>query len=296
MSGSASDVKEAAARARLVERWPWCTCPPDPNQLQLFQAPAKVVELEWTWPVVETSWSSRVGFWRRRTPAVFGSRRGVGPLIVCPDTNVLITIYESLEALEEGFALVQPMPPPSGWSTAVEALRDLVALWWWRDVRFWVDAVVHLADARKPVRPERMRAREIAVRQLGRDFFERGGFESRFPTGVEPVDPVCVVHSDREQALIGAAEAVRWPSGGLDRRLAKAALDAGCHVLLTEDRDMLKSHASLWRTGMAVMTPGEFMVELRDSGELEPVRSPDDPAPDLSTLARFYSLRAPEAN
>lgn len=253
-----------------------------------------MVDLDWEWPLVETSGSGRIGFWRRRTSAVFGRRRGVGPLIVCPDTNILITTYESLGAMEEGFGMIPQLPPGDEWPTTIDALRDLLALWWWRDVRFWVDGAVHLGDSRKPVRPDRMRARQIAVRQFSRDFFERGSFDSRHPEGVPPADPVCHVHPDRDVAPSTPVSApIRWPRSELDRRVARAALDAGCQVLLTEDRDVLKSHPSLWSNGMAVMTPAQLMATLRDSGELEPIRSVNDPVPDLSTLARFYSLRAP---
>jgi hypothetical protein len=216
-------------------------------------------------------------------------------LVICPDTNALITIYENLDVVEDAIGLVTPLPPPDGWSETVDALRDLLALWWWRDVRFWVDPGLHLADARKPVRADRMRAREIAVRQFSRDFFERGSFDVVLRDGSAAPASGCPVHPDREIAPPRVATTLRWPKDELDRRLTKAALDAGCHVLLTEDRDILKSHDSLATAGMAVMRPAELMGALEGTGELEPVRSPHEPVPDLSALARFYSLRAPGA-
>ena len=290
VSKAGEDAESGAPRTG--DDWAWCTCPADPNQLTLLEQPASAVPLR-SWPLVETGWSACLGFWYQRTAAVFGGRCGVGPLVICPDTNVLIMIYENLDVVEDAIGLVAPLPPVDGWPGAVEALRDLLALWWWRDVRFWVDPGVHLADARRPVRADRMRAREIAVRQFSRDFFERGSFDVVLrDEGPVPVSG-CPLHPDRGIGPPRSPATPRWPRDELDRRLTKAAFGAGCHVLVTEDRDMLKSHDSLVTAGMSVMRPAELMVALESTGELEPVRSVHEPVPDLSALARFYSLRAP---
>src|ERR1700710_2651308 len=88
---------------------PWCALAPVPGQLELFDGtqfgdPRAAYELvdmglilvddgaDWT--AVATSACGRFGFCRERVPAVFGGRRGIGPLIVMPDTNILISIRE----------------------------------------------------------------------------------------------------------------------------------------------------------------------------------------------------------
>jgi hypothetical protein len=123
------------------------------------------------WPPIETSACGRPGFWRERTPAVFGHRAGIGPLIVAPDTNILISLRQEIDEVEGGAGLIIG-PQWSDRGRPVDSLRDLLQLWWWRDVRFWV-CPLHLRDARKPLSEERRAAREAAVRELERDFFER---------------------------------------------------------------------------------------------------------------------------
>lgn len=291
MSNGGGSMRDAGLS---VAEGSWCTCPVDPAQLALFETESVSVGLRWHWPLVETSYTARVGFWYRRTPAVFGHRRNVGPLIICPDTNVLISLYENLDVVEEAIGLIGGPLVADEWPRTADALRDLLGLWWWRDVRFWGDPSLHLSDARRAIRADRLRAREIALEQLAQDFFERGGFDCVLPDNVRPVDPVCAMHPE-QSAPIAPPPTIpaRWPKAGLDRRLLQGALDSGCHVFLSEDRDVLKSHASLRVRGMAVLSPRQLLTELDAVGEFEPVRSVYGPAPDLSALARFYSLRAP---
>lgn len=291
---AAIDSDHAASPA-ILERWPWCTCPPDPTQLALFDARKLAISLEWEWPLLETSWCGRFGFWRRRTPELFGDRRGVGPLVISPDTNILISLYENLGAAEEAIGLGAGPLAASEWPTTVDALRDLVGLWWWRDVRFWVDRERLLGDARTGIRADRLRAREIAIEQLSQDFFERGGLECHLSDDVRAEDPVCPVHPDASvRPWPVRTPAPRWPSRRLDRALLRAALQAGCHVFMTEDRGILRSHLTLRAYGIAVLRPSEVLESLDATRELEPVSSAYGPVPDISALARFYSLRAPE--
>jgi len=239
------------------------------------------------WPSIETSHCGRVGFWLERTPAVFGTRVGVGPLLVMPDTNILIGIREQLDEVE-GALIIHPL-----WSareTLVDALRDLVQLWWWRDLRFVVGPQ-HLEDSRKPLSPERMQAREDAVRELEQDFRERGGHQAVVHEEAltdEPCPVHCVPCAGLDQRL-EAATHWRWPRDDLDRALVEAAYDAGCHVFLTADKGVLKSHASLFSRGLAVLSPGQLLAALDDSGELDGTRGGNFLLPDLSTLSRLYA-------
>ena len=76
------------------------------------------------WPRVETSTCGRPGFWRLRTPAIFGARSGVGPLLAFPDTTILISLHQEFEGV--GAFTLHAL-----WSDRhdlVGALRDLVQL------------------------------------------------------------------------------------------------------------------------------------------------------------------------
>jgi hypothetical protein len=240
------------------------------------------------WPPIETSHCGRVGFWRERTPVVFGVRMGVGPLVVMPDTNILIGIREQFDEVE-GAMIVHPL-----WSDRerlVDALRDLVQLWWWRDLRFVVSPQ-HLDDARKPLSLERRKAREDAVKELDRDFRERGGLESVVREDVQLDDVPCALHcisSSSPEQRLQAMKHWDWPRDELDRKLVKAAYGAGCHVFLTTDKGILKSHASLFQRGLAVLNPGQLLAGLDDSGELDETRGGHFLVPDLSTLSRLYA-------
>ena len=164
-----------------------CSVAPPPDQLALFDVTANATAAVGEvmdgssvlasrahphWPRVETSTCGRPGFWRPRTPAIFGARAGVGPLLAFPDTAILISLHQELD--EAGAFTLRAL-----WSdqeSPLDALRDLAQLWWWRDVRFRVSPT-HLIDARKPMTPERKIARRAAVRELEQDFHDRGGYE-----------------------------------------------------------------------------------------------------------------------
>lgn len=244
------------------------------------------------WPAVETSFAGRIGFWRERTPTIFGCRGGVGPLIVGLDTAILISLRQELETVAEGAGLVCG-PLWSDLSRPEDALRDLVQLWWWRDVRFWV-CDIHLADARKPLSTDRRIAREAAVRELEQDFLERGGFETIVPDHIEVVDQPCALHAvaqplDAESTTNGLGER-RLPKGLRDRQLAQSALEAGCHVFLTTDGGILRCHNALMREGMGIFSPAQLLAELDRSGELDDSPSADTaPFPDISAISRLYA-------
>lgn len=278
-----------------------CAFAPRPGQMRFFDPDveggdagraydgAAIVDDELVgWPAIETSHCGRVGFWRERSPSVFGNRAGIGPLVVMPDTNILISIREELDEVE-GALIVHPL-----WSARdepVDALRDLVQLWWWRDLRFAVSPL-HLADSDKPLTESRMRAREDAVRELGRDYLERGGLESVIADELSVEDEPCALHSIPRARLSSASETVgkrRLPRGDRDRELVEAAYDAGAHVFLTADKGILKCHSSLFEKGLAIMNPTQLLEVLDDSGELDGTRGGDFLLPDISTLSRLYA-------
>lgn len=244
-----------------------------------------------SWPAVETSSAGRIGFWRERTPTVFGCRGGVGPLIVGLDTAILISLRQELETVAEAAGLVCG-PLWGDLSRPEDALRDLVQLWWWRDVRFWV-CEIHLADARKPLSADRRVAREAAVRELEQDFFERGRFETIVPEHIEVVDQPCALHSVPRP--LGAEKTnghgeMRLPKGLRDRQLVQSALENGCHIFLTTDNGILRCHDALMQEGMGVLSPTQLLAELDRSGELDDSPSADTaPFPDIAAISRLYA-------
>ena len=284
-----------------------CMHAPSPNQLALFDMPddaevpigevlddssALVARRYPSWPRVETSTCGRPGFWRPRTPAIFGVRKGVGPLLLFPDTTILISLHEKLE--EAGAFTIRAL-----WSDHTdpdEAVRDLVQLWWWRDVRFLVSRT-HLIDARKGMTPDRVLARRAAVRELEQDFVDRGGYEPILNEDVVIEDRPCALHSvPVESAVADSVKPVGeppLPRRGRDKQLVFDALNAGCHVFVTSDKKILRCHRWFLVLGLAILSPGQLLEELDQSGELDDCDSPlSAPAPDLSALARFYGAFA----
>ena len=222
---------------------------------------------------------------------MFGRRKGVGPLVVMLDTCILIEVREYLDRLDDDTAMLIA-PNWSPLRNRIDAIQDLVQLWWSRDVRFAISAE-HLADGELNERREL--AREAAVRELGRDFWERGGLETflREEEELVVVDHPCARHAVpspdlRSDSVI--AQEWLWPKHVQDRRLAEAAFDAGCHVFLTSEKGILRRcHESLFAQGMAVLSPTQLIDALARSGELESDFGRHSPAPDLSTLGVLYA-------
>jgi hypothetical protein len=236
-------------------------------------------------PAIETSYCGRFGFWRAQSPAVFGRRSGIGPLLIMPDTNILIGIRDNLDEAEGGLIL---RPIWGDHERPTEALRELVQLWWWRDLRFAVSPL-HLTDAPTPLTGERLRAREDAVRELEQDFLDRGGRQAIVSDEWSVTDVPCALHAAPWITDSGRNRSWSWPKAKRDRSLVEEAYGAGCHVFLTEDRGVLRCHDSLFEKGLAIMTPGQLMTALDESGELEDTRHGDFPVPDLSALTRLYA-------
>lgn len=256
---------------------------------------ALVSRSSFDWPRVETSACGRPGFWRPRTPAVFGVRNGVGPLLLFPDTAILISLHQELEELGAFtlYALWSDRNEP------VDALRDLVQLWWWRDVRFLVSPT-HLIDAQKPMTQHQKLARCASVRELGQDFYDRGGYEPIITDqGAIIEDRPCVSHSFAVAATPGGSAAPvndpPLPGRGRDKQLVYEALAAGCHVFVTADKKILRCHKSFVNRGLAILSPVQLLENLDEAGELADCENPwSSPAPDISTLGRFYGAFASE--
>lgn len=284
---------------------PLCRDAPAPEQCELFdaerfrdsralthrelhQGPVLARQTE-SLPPIATSTCGREGFWRECTPAVFGQREGVGPLLIMPDTNFLIRLREEIDEVQGGAGLTLHAHWSSR-STPCQALVDVVQLWWWRDVRFRVGDEHLKDDRRKRMSAARQRAREAAVHELDQDFADRGGFQPIVDPDEPVCDALCAIHvaghaEQRRQPSAGH----RWPRDALDRALVREAYETGCHVFLTEDKGILRSHGSLGCDGLAILTPAQLIDALDESGELPHGNMLDHPAPDISAIARIYA-------
>ncbi len=132
---------------------PRCLCPPPADQMSLFTDDGYAIpHIPRPWQPrapVTTSHCGRVGFWYRQTPQLFLGRRGAGPLILAPDTNVLIDLLNNLE--DVGGLLGTPEPIfRYDWEDRLGAIHDLLQLWYWRDIRFWISELF-VYDSRKPL-------------------------------------------------------------------------------------------------------------------------------------------------
>ena len=146
--------------------------------------------------------------------------------------------------------------------------------------------------------PEQEVARWAAVRELERDFCDRGGYELfLLDKKIVVEDRPCALHSipvssvATEEAVSAAAD--RLPQRGQDRQLVLKAFNAGCHVFVTCDKKILRCHSSFFPLGLAILSPGELLEVLEASGELGDCENPwTAPSPDLSALGRFYGAFA----
>lgn len=269
---------------------PQCTCWPGRDQLALFDGQPFFVELLGRRSHVEpgvTGGGDKIGFSHCGTLDVFLGREGEGPLIVCPDTNILIWIVNEMERFEEKIGLVTAPLLGGNWDDPVEAIADLLHLWQFRDIRFFVSDH-YLSDGK--LSPERRKVRERVVRELSLDFAMRGGFNAAIDD-VEAEDEDrrflsrgCPLHPPATPRYLPALS--HWPHAK-DRPLLADALASGCHVFLTCDRGVLACAREFARCGLAIMTPGELLERLDRDNQLDAV--PEWPI-DLDSVARFYGI------
>jgi hypothetical protein len=193
-------------------------------------------------------------------PAIFGGRRGHGPLLVACDTNIIIDLAEHAESIWEGTEAVAP----GAYGEEVAALGALMHFWIGRDIRLVVDES-QIADAKKAMTPQRAALRE---RQVSEIVAALTCTEDRPDVVVEP--PVL--------EAIGDAG---------DRAVARAALARGCHVLLTNDADLLPPRSDLAMYGLAQVTPIDLLTELLIAGEPAMAPCAHGALPDMHKVAHL---------
>jgi hypothetical protein len=172
-------------------------------------------------------------------PALFAGRSGWGPLLIAPDTNILIDLVNEFERVEGtfGFRGEHLQLLNEGGGDRIDALRALFVLWFWRDVRFYVPAG-YLTDSKaKELSPERASQRNRALDALGQDLLSRGGLErhSHDENG-EPTPDSWLRADVRARDLAHRAhDSITALVPGNDGSLVADAAASGCHVFLTED-------------------------------------------------------------
>jgi hypothetical protein len=278
------DVK--ASRADRLR----CTCRPSRDQLRLFDGYELFVELHarsYCGEAAVTGGSGKIGFWHDETADVFLGRCGDGPLIICPDTDVLIWIVDAIERIEEKIGLVTAPLLGGNWNDPVEAITDLLHLWQFRDIRFFISEH-YLRDGQ--LTPARRSVRERVVDELSFDMAMRGGFALVSEAAgnsdeVEVLSRTCPAHPWMQHHMLASSPA-RWPHAK-DRPLLADALATGCHVFLTCDKGVLACATEFARCGLAIMTPGDLLQRLDRDNQLDAV--PEWPI-DLDVIGRFYGI------
>lgn len=229
-----------------------------------------------------------------RVRAVFGNRDGWGPLLLAPDTNLLIHLVDAFESIESHFGIAAPVPAGDR-SDPVEALRELFAHWFHRDIR-WVIFESYITDSRKPLPPDVTAERMRVLTALSTDLADRGGTKRATSTWDLSDDERDILErwdaADRAACATAAGFAAKATSllPGYDGRLVSEALATGCHVFLTEDRGILRHARTLFGWGISVLRPGELLDLLAEAGELHRPATEYQLAPDLLSLSRFYAI------
>ena len=274
-----------------------CTCGPAPGQLTLFDLGHYFVA-GLSRPFAGQYSSSaygKIGFDRDATRDVFRWRRGDGPLIACPDTDVLIWLVDEISRMEEGIGIVNAPLLRGNWSDPVEAVRDILHLWQFRDIRFRVSDH-YLVDGK--LTEPRARIRERVQHELAIDFAMRGGFDDEYDDETDARSferlavrdefdrllPGCPVHLRQTPRHVGSPG--KWPHSK-DRPLLADALREECDVFLTFDKGVLACTEAFAPYGLTILSPTELLERLDRDGQLDVV--PEWPV-DLDAIARFYGI------
>lgn len=214
---------------------------------------------------------------------LFGPRRGRGALYVAWDTNLLIDYFDFGTRIWRQQDLPESME--EGNYLALEGLELLLALSVVRDIRFVVLPAV-IDDAKKRLSDQRRRNRINAFQEfagalrLVSDTTDDGHLVAPSRAGLLQL-PDRVV-----QEILEAVPA------GLDRRLVRAAVRSGVHVLITKDRGMLNGSLALRRLGLTITHPQELLEWLFAAGAFHCLLDPRFlywPMPDQQRIAHLIA-------
>ncbi len=214
-------------------------------------------------------------------PDLFCGRRGVGPLLVALDTNLLIDYFTHGRAIWELSDFPAEIDPK--FAAELDALRVILALWVARDVRLSVLPRTLSDSKKKTLAFDRVQQRRRAFDS----FVLATTLVANCDEGV-PED----VGNDSLLRLPDhlAREALSAIPAGNDRVLVKEALAAGVHVFLTRDDDVLACRDLLRRHGLLLASPSDLIEDLAAAGALQCFVEPRAlywPAPDQYRVAHL---------
>ncbi|MES4889231.1 hypothetical protein [Streptomyces sp. NPDC096012] len=222
-------------------------------------------------------------------PHLFLYRRGVGPLQMAWDTNVLIDYLNFGNALWNGHDLDIDDPEYAKQVHAIGRIMDPHYCFW--DIRIHLFDEI-LNDAKRALCIERRSRREHALERFARalmyvewgegDENEEGslmgeGWESEH--GQEPlfeIEPSAQTPIPEYQSLLAALP------NGHDRILVKEAVDRDMHVFLTQDKGILRAAPFARRLGLLIVKPNDFL-QLFEGAGISPMQFP---APDLARISK----------
>lgn len=194
-------------------------------------------------------------------PSLFLGRRGLGPLRVAWDTNLLIDYFELGRHLWEGWSLPETVPGEHG--EELEGLQMVLSLWVLRDIRFHIPPGVLDDSKRKTLSPARRESRSRAWREFSSALTSVGEDEemAMLPRGDLPADSVDA--------------ALRKVPAGNDRALVEFALLSGMHVFLTCDKGVLGARSAFEQLGLLLASPLDLLEELSGAGALHCLFAPE---------------------
>lgn len=175
---------------------------------------------------------------------LFFGRCGLGPLRVAMDTSVLID-YADFGAALRADERFDPRVPDPKYRCQLMALAEIMDRWMMRDIRLHVFDR-QLTDCRRSMSAERASLREMQVAQLQSALrcLEQDTVDLRPPEGT---------------SWPGRPRLTGLPAN-TDRELVEDAVEAGCHVFLTRDKELLKKADAVSACWVAVLAP----IDLRD--------------------------------
>lgn len=216
-----------------------------------------------------------------RSQFLFLGRRGIGPLHIAWDTNLLIDYFNNGYSLWEAEAMPDLVAGDHG--EDLEALQIILAIWVVRDIRFHIAPGVIRDSKRKPLSEMQLAERRQAFDRFV-DAISLAPATGSESNDSEPKRPLLLLpESELERALCDV------PAGN-DRLLVRHAINNGLHVFMTRDKGVLRSRDSLRPFGLVPATPGDVLELLAGARALHCMLAPRYltwPMPDQHRVAHL---------
>ncbi len=216
-------------------------------------------------------------------PGIFGSRRGLGPLDIAWDTNILVDYLIYGPMMWEG----EPTNVPDENEAELEGLQLLIQLWQVREIRFRLFER-SIEDARHILVERRRTDRARAVAE-----FASALTLSSYGSDDEDIEDALMSRPGAHPTWLPAtvrAEALSKVPAGADRDLVGLALSSGMHVFLTRDKGVLRARDALRQHGLLLATPLELIEKLAACGALLCIMRRETTYWPIPDLQRFSHL------